>query len=318
MSNALAMNNMPAYLQKYKSETPDVAQFGHLERADFSLNIIKCVTPTSPQMRAGWGPTKKEPALPLGTLFLSRSGVVLPPGTPFIPLCRAIRYILWQEDGSRLGKMIFATENANDERITSIKGLEFTVDPVTKKNKAPLVTTYINFYVMLKGVDAPVIFPFKRTSTPDGRRLTQDIVMATQGGHFPMFTLVFKLTGFKEMQGNSNFWHIPTWEAAGKTGEGRSEAEAEELLKRAAKMKELAQNLATAASAEEFAEHDAEDAPAAPPVQQTTLKQVQGTLVPITPPAPVEQPVQQAPVAPPVQQAPIKLQDTEPGLTPVW
>jgi mono/diheme cytochrome c family protein len=71
-------------------------------------------------------------------MFLSRDAIIIPAGTPFIPLCRAVRYILWEGKPGE-GKLVFMTDDRNDDRIQAIHGLEFRKDPKTGKNEAPLV-----------------------------------------------------------------------------------------------------------------------------------------------------------------------------------
>lgn len=296
MSNIVPTQAVPAYLAKFATQQANLEQFGHLETSDFALNIVKIVQASSPQMRAGWGPTRSEPPLPMGTMFLSRDAKVIAPETAFIPLWRSMRYIYWDGKPGD-GKLVFMTDSKDDPRIKEIDGLAFKRNPATGKNTPPLVTTFINFYIMIQGIEVPCVLSFKRTSMPAGRRLTQDLIMCTKSGTLPLFAFKFKLMAPVQVVDGNLAWHNPVIVADGMTPE--------EAIDKAAKMAELAKNLAAAATVDQFVESEDDHS------HSDQLKNVTPPVAPTVPTAPAPAtPVMPAPAVPPMAttvQSPSKL-----------
>jgi len=261
-----AMNDLvqvPKYLlDKYGQSQPNRKQFGQLEAQDFGLNFLKIVHGSSKQAAHGWGPTSQEPALAVGTMFLSRDGTIIPSNTPFIPLYRNVRYIYWEGTPGN-GRIIFMTSDKHDSRIKEIRGLEFIKNKATGEIQSPLVTTYINFYIMVKGSELPCILSFKRTGIPDGRRFTQDLIFATDSGKLPMFACTFLLGPVRTVKDGNLIWYHPTIKAAGFT--------AEAMIDRAAKMSELAESLSNMATEAEFEASESDSLEQAQPIE-TELK----------------------------------------------
>lgn len=201
MDNALA-HNLPAHLTKYMSEEQH-DDLGALTPADFGIGFIKIGHGQSREAKPG---PNGEAAVPPGVMFISRDRTLVPEGTPFIPLCRSVTYIKW-EGRPGDGHMEFSTRDPEDKRIKAIKGLDFTKDPRTGKNLAPLVTTYVNFYVMLKGCEEPLLLSFHRTSIPIGRKLTQELFRSTKNNRLKLFTTLFTLNKPIPKRDGSNEWH---------------------------------------------------------------------------------------------------------------
>jgi hypothetical protein len=291
-------------LQKYiKPGQRYTDLFGKLSPSDFGLNFIKFVYGNTPQATAGWGPTKQEPAYPLGSMFLSRDGTLIPAGAKFAILYRDIAYIKWiGKPGD--GHMDFMTKDDRDPRILAIDGLSFKKDKNTGQSTPPEVITYVNFYVMVKGSDLPAILSFKRTGIPEGRRLTQDMLVATNSGELPPWTLMFSLEAPRlEIDGALRWYHFVI-KAAGHLPEA--------FLTKAEEMAAFAKNMAEFATEKLYAE--AEDgvgktkavegsvvsSPAtAQPVSAPTVASTVNTAPPTTAPAipPTTAPAATAPVA---------------------
>jgi hypothetical protein len=212
----LAIGQLPDYIAKLASKDKKFAEdLGRVEASDLSLNMLKIVHGQSPQARAGWGPNRDKPALPVGTMFLSRDGSIIPAGTPFVILMRDCTYIKW-EGRPGDGRMVFLTKDPQDPRIVEIDGLAFKKNPQTGETVSPEVTQYVNFYIMLAGhADMPTLLSFKRTGIPDARRLTQDLLVAMQAGELPMYSFMHKLRAPKEKQDGNLFWHLIAWEPSG-------------------------------------------------------------------------------------------------------
>jgi len=251
MSNELA-GKLPDYLQKYvHTDKPNREQFGYLDRSDLSLNFVQIVHPNSLHTQPGWGATGQEAAIPVKTMVLNRSGRVISVETPFVPLYRHVQYIQWQgKPGSKDAKIVFLTDNRNDKRITDIDGLSFGRD---EKDNAisPKVTTYINIYIMIKGEELPCILSYKRTGMPEGRRFTQDMLLATKGGVLDIFALMYKFGPVKEVRDGTLLWYLPTVKAAGFTPA--------EIIDKASKMAEISKNLSTMAGSTEFEASESTD-----------------------------------------------------------
>lgn len=263
MSNLATVSAVPAYLQKYiKPGQRYTDLFGKLSPSDFGLNFIKFVYGNTPQATKGWGPTGQEPAYPLGAMFLSRDGTLVPDGTKFAILYRDLAYIKWiGKPGD--GHMEFMTKDERDPRILAIDGLAFKKDKNTGQSTPPEVITYVNFYVMIKGSELPAILSFKRTGIPEGRRLTQDMLVATNGGEIPPWTLMFSLeTPRLEIDGLMRWYHFSI-KAAGHLPEA--------FLAKAESLANVAKNMAEFASEKLYAE--AEDSVGA------KAKAVEGSVV---------------------------------------
>jgi hypothetical protein len=329
MSNELAPQ-VPEYLKKYQQPTANHEDFGEIDSSDLGINMLKiCQSNSREGKKAGWGITGQEPQIPQKSIFLSKDGKIIPPGTGFIPLIRTVKYIHWiGKPGD--GRIDFMCDDKNDKRITDIDGLAFKKDPNSGDTIAPPVVKYINFYVMLQGYELPVLLSFKRTSIPDGKWLTQSTMMATQqNGNIPMHMLVYLLGMPKTVVDGANDWFAMTFQPAGFTPD--------EVAPKAKKMADFARNLTRLFSAKEYEAIERGDtevgglksaqpvdtsvqAPAAPAAQQQqTPPPMQQQVIPPaaaqfgTPPAPVVT----APAAP-QQQAPVQQQAPAPTVSKLW
>lgn len=305
---------VPEYLQKYVYDKPNMKQVGKLDSSDIGINMLKVTQSNSKEVkRPGWGITGQEPQLPMGTMFLSRDGKIVTPGTPFIPLLRSVKYIKWK--GKQPGEgMDFMTDDENDARIQRIDGLAFLKDPQTGDTIAPLVTKYVSFYIMVAGCELPVLMSFKRTSMPEGRWLTQNCVMGTGGNMMPFFTLCFKFNIPKTIRDGSNDW----W-ALSMAPNGKTPPEVCEKAERMARMAEALNELVTGEALEgemPTANVATEVAGVQHDVYNAGPVTINGTATAVAPQAPAapQQPVQQqqtafvtppaAPPAAPQQAAP--------------
>lgn len=255
---------VPEHLRKY-IQTPEQlkSQVGHLDASDLGINILKIVQSNSKEAkRAGWDLTGTAPALAQKTMFLSREAMVLPPGTAFIPLLRTVKYIKWIGRPGE-GQMAFQTDDQNDSRIGD--GLQFKKDPQTGMNKAPEVTKYINFYVMVQGFNQPVLLSFKRTSTPEGRWLFNAIMMSSLSKNLPMFTSAFILKDPRTVIDGQDEWYTLAMQPAGLVGP--------ESIAKAEAMYETAQTYARISTGAELEDGEAKitnPGPAQQPTQQQT------------------------------------------------
>ena len=204
MSNQLSvLNNLPEHLKSYTSEQHR-QDFGSLKPSDYGINMMKMCQGQSKEARPGHN---GEPALPLGSMFLAQNRQVIQPGTLFIPLLRTNRYIKWNGRPGE-GRMEFSTDNANDPRIVACNGLAWIQDERTGKNLKPLVTEYVNFYVMLQGqYEEPVLLSFSRTGMKNARSLTQNTARATAFGKLPLRALAYKLGAPLIDRDASNEWY---------------------------------------------------------------------------------------------------------------
>lgn len=313
---------VPAYLQKYVQSTEALkAQVGQLDASDLGINILKIVQSNSKEAkRAGWDLTGTAPQLPLKTMFLSREAKVIPAGTAFVPLLRTVKYIKWIGRPGE-GQMAFQTEDPNDPRIGD--GLQFKKDPQTGMNKAPEVTKYVNFYVMLQGFEQPVLLSFKRTSTPEGRWLFNAIMMSSLSKNLPMFTSAFLLKEPRTVVDGQDDWYTFAMQPAGLV--------AEESIAKAAAMFETAQtyaNISTGSELEDAGEiKNANPGPAQQPHQQPAPQQIsqQQFTTSETPsfdslPPATQQPAQQtiAPQAPQQLQQPVQQAAPAPVVRPLF
>lgn len=192
--------------------------FGELSAQDFGVSFLKIVCQMSKEALPNWDKRGAQP-MPVGTMFVSRTHKIIQPGTFFVPLLRKVRYIHWLGKPGQ-GKMAFTTDNKNDPRITSIHGLDFRDDPENPgKQKAPAVTQYINFYILLQGETEPMILSFYRTGIKKGRAMTQDLHTACHTAHWtlPMLTFMYKIVDpvFEVNEGQQ--WPVVTTEPAGYT-----------------------------------------------------------------------------------------------------
>lgn len=319
MSNELAPQ-VPEYLKKYQQPTANHEDFGEIDSSDLGINMLKIGQDNSRECKkAGWGVTGQEPQIPQKSIFLSKDGKIIAPGTGFIPLIRTVKYIHWiGKPGD--GRIDFMCDDKNDERIVKIDGLAFKKDPNSGETIAPPVVKYINFYVMLQGYELPVLLSFKRTSIPDGKWLTQSTMMATQqNGNIPMHMLVYLLGEPKTVVDGKMEWYAMTFKPAGFTPD--------EVAPKAKKMADFARNLTKLFSAKEYEAIERGDTPdglksahvdttvQAPPPQQPVQQPpvMQQQVIPPaaaqfgTPPAPVvaaPQVQQAAPIQQPAPAAP--------------
>ena len=91
---------LPDYIRRLASTEKKYAdQLGQIDQSDLALNMVKIVHGQSPQARSNWGPNNDRQPLPIGTMFLSRDGFVVQPGTPFVILHRDATYIHWEGHG---------------------------------------------------------------------------------------------------------------------------------------------------------------------------------------------------------------------------
>ena len=178
------------------------------------------------------------------------------------------------------------TKNKNDQRIRDIHGLEFRTDPNSGERLSPIVTTYINFYVMLAGhADMPILLSFKRTGIPDARRLTQDLMMAMRGGELPIYALMHKFKQPKEVRDGQMFWHLFAWEGAGYTPE--------EHLPKAQKLSEMSKELSEFSSERIVEEIERQDESVRTTEAQTIDARPSRVTIPSAPVTPIQ------PAAPP-------------------
>jgi hypothetical protein len=268
-------------------------QFGHLQPADIGINFVKIVHGQSKEARPG---PNGEPALPLGTIFLSRDRKVIQPDTPFIPLLRAVRYIKWDGRPGE-GRMAFTCTDPNDRRIKDCDGLAWKPDPRNpSKQLKPEVTAYVNLYVLLKDCpDEPVMLSFSRTGAAAGRKLTQQLIKATLGGKLPLYSLMFKLGKPSEETDGQNLWyhhnciqngHVPP-----------------EALDAAKTMYEKALILNSMSTGAEFAnaesDEEPQDEPAAQPANVLSASSKLVQTAPVAPTAAAPAPVQPQPTPAP-------------------
>ena len=267
---------LPAHIAAMAKKDAYADQFGAISGRDIKLNIIQIVYGDDRRTKPGWGVAGNEPALPVKTMVLSQSGQIIPPGTPFVPVFRSVRYIAWTGRPGD-GQMLFSTINKDDERIKHflkdpatgrwISGLAFLKDPRTGETMAPAVTEYINFFIMLPICEWPCLLSLKRSSTPSGHKLTSDILMATitkDGERIPIYSLMFKFGEPKTIDENSPkpYYHL-TWQPAGFTTRA-------ETFAKAAELSVTAEALNSITTPEELEGEEAEDKPSAPPLRQVT------------------------------------------------
>lgn len=294
MSNEIVpqpQSNLPAYMQKHMITDPNQDEFGLMEPSDIGLNMIKVAQSNSREAKqAGWGFTGQEPQIPVGTMFLSKEGKIIQPGTYFVPLIRTVKYIHWIGPKGQ-GRIDFMCDRPDDPRIVKIDGLAFKEDPHDGARKAPIVTKYINFYVLIPGQELPVLMSFKRTSIPDGRWLTNSTRMATIANKVHMYGLLYKFGQAKKVVDGNNDWFALTFQPAGITPE--------EGIEKAAKMAAFAKDLAQLASAKDYEAMEHGDEGGETITAQATVVST-GPVAPAAPAAP--------PMPPPVQQQPVQVQ----------
>lgn len=244
--NPLAKQELPAHLQKYYREDSRYDdQLGQLDRADLGISFVKLVHGSSKEATKGWGQTGAEPAMPIGTMFISGSHRIIAPDTEFIPLIRTVSYIHW-EGRPGDGRILFMANDKNDPRILKIDGLTFKKDPNTGDTIPPPVTTYVNFWILTKfNMEEPIILSFYRTALPLGRDLTRNVMRATKGNKLPLFALKYKLKEPRIVVDGDNRWPQFVIESAGYVDKPDLAAHAEKLAKTAAELNNM--------SREEFA-----------------------------------------------------------------
>lgn len=297
MSNEIAVvSQLPAHIAAIVTKDGYRDQFGDMQSSDIKLNFLKITYGDSPQAtKHGWGPTGQEQPLPIKTMFLSRSGQVIPVGTSFIPLYRSVRYISWEGRPGQ-GRMLFSTTDKNDTRIKEfmkdpqtgrwVNGLDFPKD-AHGKTMAPPVTTYINIYVMLPICAWPCLLSFKRTSTPAGHQFSSDLFMATTTpqGRIPMHSLMFKLQEPKTIDDAGKPYYHFTWKAAGYTTDPA-------VFAKAAEMSQTAEAINSIASEQDLEGEDSE------PAHETLKAATPATITVQAPPVQAQPVVQAAPAAP--------------------
>lgn len=252
MLEIVQKHNMPEFLAKYitpnvQEDSRNLDDMGPLDPSDFGIGFVKLVTSSSRENTPGWGPVGNENPLPVSTIFTSREHKVIPVGSKFVPLLRSVRYIRWiGRPGD--GRMEFQTHDPRDPRIAKIDGLAFRNDPNSGRTLPPLVTKYINFYVMTQVSDEPLVLSFYRTSEPVGKRFTQDLWRATKGYKAPIRCLQFIFEQPRIVRDGANSWPQFKFCPAGFV--------TEEIMKKADLLHETAMALDKAAQGSEFGSLD--------------------------------------------------------------
>jgi hypothetical protein len=192
-NSALALpEEYPAYLRDLYVPRGYATDAGPLTPGDIGTNFVKIVQRMSKEAIAGWGPDRNEPAIPLGTMFLSRDRKVIPIDTPVFPLLRTIKFLRWEGRPGE-GKLIGTADRRDDERILREDGLQFRRD-ANGKTLPPLWTEYINIYVACRECKGePIVISFYRTSRPVGRKWVQLLLRATLGFSLPLYSHKYKL-----------------------------------------------------------------------------------------------------------------------------
>lgn len=208
------MSELATQSTQLAQQKPHLDDFGQLRPQDFGFSFVKFVYQGSRSGTNQWGtlqaPNAQQPQMPgFGTMYLSRNGFVIPPGTPFVPLLRRPRYIRWRDQKPGAG-MLYMTHDPEDARVIKERGLEWRpdpTDPTGKKQLPPLVTAYINFYCFVPvAPDAPVILSFHKTGYVDGKKFTQDLFALAQGGELPMYSQKFAFNTPQMIDDGKNKW----------------------------------------------------------------------------------------------------------------
>lgn len=236
-TTALAAMPKPAYLMKYAARSGNfMDDFGLIEPSDWGLNFLKIVQATEIHGKPGWGPNGNEPAMPQGTYVLNRTHRVVPPDSIFVPVLRSVTFIRFKGKKTSDG-ILYMTKDPNDPRIVKENGLAFREDPNTGQREAPLVTKFVNFYIMTEyNWDEPAIISFHRTSTKRGSELTKAIAQATglngEMAKLPMYCCMFRLREPSVERDGTQTWYQPRCAPSGFT--------AEKHLEHLEKMREMA------------------------------------------------------------------------------
>jgi hypothetical protein len=221
------MNIVPANQNRQLADVPQEfltlarpggyrSDFGLIEPSDWGMNFVKIVNATSRQAKPGWGPNQNEQPMPQGTYILSQNSKPIPNETEFVPLLRTVTFIKFRGNKPSDG-IEFITKDKNDPRILQCHGLDFRKDPNTGNPLPPLVTKFVNFYVITQyNPEEPAILSFFRASTKLGSALTKQIVQATKNFYFPMYTVKYKLKQPKLATGGGNTWYQIQYEPAGR------------------------------------------------------------------------------------------------------
>jgi len=192
-SNLALPDNAPAYLEHYlKPAEENASLFGKMDAADIGTTFLKLVHQSSREAIAGWDDEKKAPAIPFGTMFLSRDHAIIPPDTTIVLLLRTKRFIKWEGKPGE-GKVVATANERTDPQIVNENGLAFGSNKNTGETIKPAWTEYTNFYLAMQQCKEPVMLSFYRTSLPEGRKLTQTLMRASSGFKLPPYVLKFKL-----------------------------------------------------------------------------------------------------------------------------
>jgi hypothetical protein len=179
---------MPEYLNKAADPQNEEA-YGQIYRGDLGVSRLSLGQTMSPQVKEG---TVKK-----GEMFLSETGIIVPPNTPFMILRRERIYYKFKNRNPLSGKGVeFVTKDPMDPRIVKIRGLDFQDDPNEPGKKvAPTVTEFLNHYILLPKTFStePVLLSFKRTSLPAGRKLFKKLSRILQDRHVPIYGALFIL-----------------------------------------------------------------------------------------------------------------------------
>lgn len=245
MSNIVQQQSglaIPAYLASEFGNAPTDAM-GEILPSDLGVPFVKMVHGQSAEAKPNWGGNNEQP-MQQGTMFLSSNHTILPPGTPFIVLCRRVSYIKWiGKPGD--GKIAYSTLDRNDPRIVKEDGLNFRKDPsdpTGMKQLPPLVTTYYNYYVLTPfNMEQPHVLSFYRTGMETGKKLLRAIFEGTNGFKANPYVLKFEFGTPHWEQDGKNSWPQFTFKPAGFTSEN--------TLKKAKEVLPLALMMAQAGAA---------------------------------------------------------------------
>lgn len=197
---------LPAYAQQFVDEEKYADALGEIDPRDIRAPFIKIVQGTSPESKPGWGPTRQEKAMPLGTIFVKDMHKVIQSPADFIILKRDTVYTKWENQDRPGGKMLGFTRNREDPAIVKENGLEWT-EGSNNERIPPRWDTYVNLYILLAEIpDQCVVLSFYRTGLKIVRKLTQKLGMLRRSPKIPLFTWKWKLSVALEKKGDADWF----------------------------------------------------------------------------------------------------------------
>lgn len=186
-----ARGELPEYILRLRNAEGYREDAGELDAADVGVNTLRLIHGTSAESKPNWDGNGAAP-LPQGTMILSKSHTIVPPGTTIVPLLRNTVYIHFKGKGKDR-RVLHVAHSATDPKILECNGLAWGTDE-KGESIPPIYTKIVSFWVITKfNMDEPAVMSFQKTALKQARTWTQDLVRVTLNWELPLYISKFIL-----------------------------------------------------------------------------------------------------------------------------